>query len=288
VNQPSIVKHTHQPFFQQHYRSTVQVARQHWSFMLGGRLDVPLMLSFDDLLTLPATSITSVVACIGNLPGGACMGQADWQGVALATLLREVRVDPAARHAHLYAADGYTTSITLDNLRASMLVYGMNDAPLSPEHGYPVRLIAPGLYGHKMPKWLQAIILADEPLAGLWERRGWSASGQVQTTSAFIRPNDGDHIDGPTLLQGVAYAGDRSITGVEVSIEDGPWMPVAFSQAAPHAWAHWSIEWTPPARGNYALRVQATDSAGFTQPEGAPPRPFPVGTAAQHTIIVHA
>lgn len=284
TNQPLI----RTAFFQQQYRPTPHLNAGYWSFMLGGMVDVPLLLSYADLRAFPEVETDCVIACIGNPPGGPYIGQARWNGVAMQNILDEVTIRPQAQYAHLFAADGYTTFIELDALKRSILVHGMNGAPLPPAHGYPVRLVMPGHYGYKMPKWIQRILLTDSPAAGLWEQRGWSPSGQVQTTSRITAPAHHATLVGPTLLRGTAYAGDRAIVNVEISIDHGPWMPVPFTQPAADALAEWQIEWTAHAPGEHLIAVRATDDTGFTQPDSAETSPFPNGSSGQHSIVVYA
>lgn len=256
--------------------------------MLGGLVEIPLLLSYADLRQLPSTQLDSVIACIGNPPGGHCLGQARWQGVAMHHILAEVVLKRDARYAHLFAADGYSTSIKLERLNSASLVYGMNDGPLPPEHGYPARLVVPGLYGYKMPKWIQRIVLADTPLAGTWEQRGWGTSGRVQTTSHILYPHHQAEISGAITLRGMAYGGDHAIVKVEVSVNGGPWMPAPFTQPTPTGQAEWAVEWTPHAPGEHRITVRATDDSGFVQPDTAFTNSFPNGSSALHSIVVRA
>ena len=276
-----------QRLFRQQYRPTPSLDANYWSFMLGGLVEIPLLLSYQDLTSLPMTTVECTLACIGNPPGGPSVGQARWDGMALSTLLDEMRLLPEARYAHLHAADGYATSIHLAHLQRALLAYRLDDAPLPSDYGGPVRLIVPGLYGYKMPKWIQRIVLAAEPLPGLWEKRGWSPDGEVQVTSAILSPNHRQILSGEIELRGIAYAGEHAITQVEISIEDGPWMPAPFVQSTPYGWAEWSIFWTPPAPGDYRIQVRAADSAGRIQSE-TENGPFPDGAAGLHAIVVKA
>jgi hypothetical protein len=212
------------------------------------------------------------------------MASAQWTGVPLGDLLAEARAHHVAQHAHLYAADGYATSIPLEWAQRALLVYRMNNAPIPPEHGGPVRLIVPGLYGYKMPKWIQRIVLAETPLPGIWEQRGWSPVGVVQTTAGIITPQHLEATNGPVLFTGIAYAGTRAVTRVEISIENGPWTPADFVPGLPDTLTRWHALWTPPASGDYRVSARATDETGCVQPDtGAT---FPNGATAAHTIVV--
>lgn len=273
--------------FQQQFQPTPSINADYWSLMLGGAVDIPLMLSYTDLLALPQVTLDCAIACIGNPPGGQQIGQAWWQGVAVKSLLAEVTVQPDVRYSHLYAADGYSTCVSFAHFENAVLVYSMNGNTLPAEYGYPVRMIVPGLYGYKMPKWVQRIILAETPAPGLWEQRGWSGSGEVQTLSQIRSPLNEAKLQGPTTLSGIAYAGNRAITSIEISVDGSPWMPAQFTQDSPAALAQWSIEWESHAPGAHLITVRATDETGFTQSPPADAHPFPNGSSGLHSIIVH-
>lgn len=272
-------------FFLQQFQPTPLIEPAYWSFMLGGLVKRPVVLSYNDLLASPSLEQASVLTCIGNQPGGPLMASARWTGVPLRDLLAEAEVSSAAAYAHLFAADGYTTSIALDWARSALLAYRMNGEPLAREHGGPVRLIVPGLYGYKMPKWIQRVLLAEAPLQGVWERRGWSQVGIVQTTTTIARPRHLEQMPyGPVRLAGAAYAGARAVARVEISIENGPWAPVNLLHGPPGAWTRWHALWIPPAPGDYRVSARATDETGAVQPDSGPV--FPNGTAAAHTMVV--
>lgn len=271
-------------FFRQQIRPTPGINRDYWSLMLGGLVTAPVMLSYADLLEHPPAEQACVLACIGNQAGGPLVASGRWRGVPLRALLAEAGVSGAARHAHLHAADGYATSIPLEWAQSALLAYHLNDAPVPPEHGGPARLIVPGLYGYKMPKWIQRVILAQDPLPGPWEQRGWSAVGAIQTITAIHTPRNLEPVRGPVRLTGIAYAGSRAVTCVEVSIENGPWTPVERLAGPPGAWVRWHALWTPPAPGDYRLSARAGDETGSAQPEAG--AAFPNGSAAAHTIVM--
>jgi Oxidoreductase molybdopterin binding domain/Mo-co oxidoreductase dimerisation domain len=273
-------------FFRQQIRQTPSINAAYWSFTLRGLVDLPLFLSYNDLLAMPSVETLCTIACIGSPADASLIGNAVWQGVTFQTLLDELTVQPATRYANFFATDGYATSIPFDKLPGALLVYGMNGEMLPQEHGFPARLIVPGLYGYKMPKWIQRVELAADPVIGVWEKRGWSAVGEVQTTSAILSPRHLETMSGAITFSGIAYAGNRPITNVEISIDDGPWMPVPFQQEDRGHWAQWSIDWRPYMPGDYGVRVRATDGTGFTQPGETPI--FPNGSTTIHSIIVRA
>ena len=271
-------------FFRQNIRPIPTLNAAYWSFSVGGLVRHPLVWSYGDVLALPSVEVPCAIACIGNKPGGEWIGNAVWQGTPLPALLDELAILPGARYARLLAADHYRTSVPLERLQGALLVYGMNGETLPPEHGFPARLIVPGLYGYKMPKWIERIELTDTPAGGVWEQRGWSAEGIVQTTSAILSPRSKETVRGTVRFSGMAYAGERTIVAVELSIDGAPWMPAPFTPAVDVGWTSWRIEWTPPGPGDYQARVRATDSDGLTQPEiGAA---FPNGASGQHAIVI--
>ncbi len=186
----------------------------------------------------------------------------------MSALLSELESDPAVRFARLHASDGYTAVLPLDQLSACLLAYEIDSAPLPLEHGFPARLIAPGLGGYKMPKWINRIDLTASPDGGFWEARGASLDGAAAVTAAILshdlQPN------GARRLTGVAYAGARAVQSVSVSVDGGGWMPVDFTPAEPGALTHWQIAWTPPGAGDYQLRVRASDGS----------------TSAEHALVI--
>jgi DMSO/TMAO reductase YedYZ molybdopterin-dependent catalytic subunit len=253
-----------------------------------------MALTLDAIRALPAMHDSRVLACISNPAGGALVGNVKVSGADAAYLWPRLDIQPNATHARLEAADGYSTGVTLETLTQPgvMLAYAMNDAPLTIEHGYPLRVLIPGLYGQKMPRWITRLTFLDEPYLGFWERRGYSDAAAMLTTSMIHSPHDGSELPAntPIHLQGVAYGGKRSITHVEVQIDDGGWLEAQIiTPSSPLAWTTWHLDWRTPARGQVRIGVRATDAAGFTQTEDADHRlsAGPHGTNAIHRITVY-
>ncbi|MBZ0285070.1 MAG: molybdopterin-dependent oxidoreductase [Anaerolineae bacterium] len=271
-------------FFRQQMRPITPTDPQMWSVAINGLVQKPLLLTYDDLLAHPSVEIPCTVACIGSTIRSPLIGHALWRGIPVKDLLAQLDVMPEATHAQFTATDGYTTYVKLDDLADALLVYAMNGETLPHEHGFPVRLIVPGLYGYKMPKWIQRIEFTSAPYPGFWESRGWSTTGVVQTSAMIFAPRNLETVSGIVSLNGTAYAGERQITQIEISVDDGPWMPIAFKPAEPHSWTPWQIDWMPPTPGDYLFKVRATDSNGFTQPDSAPA--FPDGSNAVQSVVV--
>ncbi len=247
-------------FFTQPVRHIPEINADYWSLMLAGALDIPLLLSYQDLLALPQTEISCTMACGGHQPGGDMIGHARWHGVRFGEILQAVHIRPQAAYARFYAADGYVTSLPLAKTADLLIAHHMNAAPLSPEHGFPARLIAPGRYGYKMPRWLRRIELAEYPANSYWEKRGWPQTGAAQTTVSITSPTQ--HTPAQAVeISGFAYGGNQPLTAIEVSIDDGPWMPVTFQAPAPLSWAPWSIHWFAASPGSYQVAARAINTA---------------------------
>jgi DMSO/TMAO reductase YedYZ molybdopterin-dependent catalytic subunit len=271
-------------FYRQHLNNIPQITPVYWMMRLYGLVEKPLAFSYDDLLAMPSIEQTCTLACVGSSARTPMIGNARWKGVPLSHLLEQITISPTARYAQLHAADGYTTYLEVDILDTGMLAYQMNGEALPPEHGYPVRLIVPGLYGYKMPKWIQRIEFTDQPMPGSWEKRGWSPTGEVQTTSAIFSPRHLENISGTVQLAGIAYAGQNTVERVEISVNDATWMPVNIIPAPANQWTRWQIDWMPPTPGDYLIRVRASDNTGFIQT--ADVSAFPNGPTALHQIVV--
>jgi len=248
----------HETLFQQRIGALPTVHTDFWSFSIGGAVQHPLILSYADVVALPHIEMTCALACAAHKPDSRpLIGQARWRGVPMQALLSEVEIAPQAEHAHITAADGFSSSLPLDLLAQTLLVTDMDDAPLPLEHGAPARLILPGHAGYKMPKWVQRISLSADPQPGFWEARGWSETGTAPLIAYFSTPEHLQPVSGTVVLAGKAYAGSRAVARVEISVDGGPWMPVDVAPSAPFCQTTWQIAWTPPAPGDYLLRVRA-------------------------------
>ena len=184
---------------------------------------------------------------------------------------------------------GFPTEWALDPAREPMIALGMNGAPLPAEHGYPARLIVPGLYGYvSATKWLSEIELTTrEAFDAYWIPLGWAKDGPILTQSRIDSPADGRDITaGPTWIDGVAWAPDRGIEKVEVRIDQGPWQPAMLSRAISEAtWVQWALRWSATP-GSHTIEVRAIDGTGTTQTADRTD-PAPSGARGHHTIQVN-
>lgn len=264
---------------------------------VGGLVRRPLALSLGDLGRLPADTVLATLACISNEVGGPLIGTAFWRGVPLRRLLAEADPRPAARTLVAHCADGYWETLPTAVLDAepAWLAYEMNGAPLPRGHGFPVRLLLPARYGLKSAKWVVRIELSDEPERSYWTRRGgWDGAAFVRTSSQILVPRPFGAVprEGVTVA-GVAHAGARGISGVELSADGRrTWHPAAVEPAAsPVAWVRFRWRWRPDretavAEGRHVLQVRAVDGQGTPQIETDQP-PFPSGATGLHGVLVH-
>ena len=228
---------------------------------------------------LPSISMYATLACISNPVGGDWMGNAKWTGVPLSALLQEAGVGNRTRDVVFHAADGYTVSIPFERAMQPFcfLAYEMNGAPLTSSHGFPLRLIVPGIYGMKNVKWITAIELVDYDYRGFWQKRGWDDVARYKLVSRIDIAKDG-------FVAGVAFAGDRGVDSVQVKIGDEPWRDAELHPAlSPITWVLWSLkEGKPDVKGKGVMvRMKASDGElQIAQP--APP--FPEGSSGLHTV----
>jgi hypothetical protein len=229
--------------------------------------------------------------CISNNVGGDLMSTGGFKGVSLRALVAMAGPQASGTWAAFKARDGYAESIPLsliDGAPEILVAYELDDAPLPMSHGFPARMLIPGHYGMKGPKWLDSITVVDHESGGYWEQQGWDHNAVVKTTARFDVPAEGDIVKlGPIQLAGVAFAGTRGISKVEYSTDAGrTWSPAPFSPPlGPLTWVLWSATWTPGGEGAYDLRVRATDSAGALQTSQTAPS-YPGGASGYHTVHV--
>ena len=271
-------------FYRQQLQSIPHITSVYWALRIYGLVEKTQTLNYEDLFKLPSTQLAATLSCIGGSAQNSMIGHALWTGVPLSALLEQVKPTSKATYAQFYSTDGYTTYLETEKLSEAILAYQMNGESLPREHGYPVRLIVPGLYGYKMPKWIQRIEFTDTPQPGFWEKRGWSTTGEVQTMSTILSPHHQETIQGNVQISGVAYAGKNSIEKIEISINDAPWMPIPFNISISNTWTPWQVDWKPPTPGDYLIKVRAHDNQGFSQPDRAPA--FPNGPTAIQSIVV--
>ena len=246
-----------------------QVTAEEWTLSFDGMVLRPFTISYAELLEMPMVERDITIMCVSNPIGGDLIGTARWLGTPLLPLLERAGIEPGADQLFSTSVDGWTCSTPLDGLaeREPLLAIGMNGEPLPIEHGFPVRMIIPGLYGFiSATKWvtrISATTYAQDP--AYWTVRGWATDAPVLTGSRIDLPQ-GSVTVGQTAIGGVAWAMDGDgISRVEVSIDDGPWRDAQLAdQPTPRTWRQWWLEWeaTP---GRHTIAVRATNGLGETQ-----------------------
>ncbi|WP_408907305.1 sulfite oxidase [Streptomyces cavernicola] len=253
-------------------------------------------LTFDDLLKMPLVERTITLNCVSNEVGGPYIGNARWIGVPLARLLRQYGVRPPseggpADQLVARSVDGMTIGTPVEDImdgRDAMLAVGMNGDPLPFVHGFPVRMLVPGLYGYVSAcKWIQDIELTTfDAYDTYWVKRDWAQRAPVKTQSRIDTPKPfARPAAGTVMIAGVAWAQRRGITKVEVRVDDGPWKEARLAaEDTRDTWRQWSYEWTA-AKGSHTLTVRATDGTGETQTEKRT-RTIPDGASGWHSVVV--
>jgi DMSO/TMAO reductase YedYZ molybdopterin-dependent catalytic subunit len=268
-----------------------QVNPDTWRLRVHGRIRNAYTLSYAELLRRPMVERFVTLCCVSNEVGGDLVGNARWLGVPLAELLAEAEPEEGADQVVSRSVDGWTcgtpTAVLRDG-RDALLAVGMNGQPLPVEHGFPARLVVPGLYGYvSATKWLAELELSSfADFDAYWVRGGWAREAPVKTQSRIDVPRSQSRVRaGRVTVAGVAWAQHRGIQRVEVQVDDGPWRAASLA-AVPSVdtWRQWSLPWDATA-GRHRLRVRATDRTGATQ---TPVRaePFPDGATGWHTITV--
>lgn len=268
------------------------VGLQEWSLKVSGQVEHPYTLSYQNLLALPMQKQYESMECISNEVGGSYMSSALWEGVRLSDLLERAGVKPGATKIVLHAYDDYADSIHLSKALepTTLVAVRMNNATLPEGHGYPARVLVPGIYGMKHVKWLTQIEVVNYDFQGYWQQRGWSDPAPVRLNSRIDTPLDGTRVLArrPNYIAGVAFSGNQGISEVDVSLDAGKtWQRATLKRPLSQlTWVLWELPWQPKP-GNYIVVVRAIDLQGNVQDprqEGT----LPDGASGYHSITVTA
>ncbi|MEQ4566896.1 molybdopterin-dependent oxidoreductase [Paenarthrobacter sp. CAP02] len=271
--------------------SVPEINVKDWSLRVHGMVEQEVTLTFQDLLDADLIESHVTLTCVSNPVGGKLAGNAKWLGFPIREVLKRAKPKEGADMVLSKSIDGFSASTPLDVLqddRDAMLAIGMNGEPLPVEHGYPVRMVVPGLYGFvSATKWvvdLEVTRFADSK--AYWTERGWSERGPIKTMARVDVPKSfAKFPPGKVAVGGTAWAQTRGITKVEVQIDDGEWVEATLStEASTVTWRQWSYEWdaTP---GIHYVKARATDGTGETQTEKRAD-PVPDGASGWPSVMV--
>ncbi len=243
-----------------------------WQLRIHGAVDKEITLTYADLVAMPSIERMVTLTCVSNEVGGNLAGNARWQGVRISDVLKSAGPRSGADCVLSTSIDGFTVTTPLEALtddRDAMLAFGMNGEALPVEHGFPVRMVVPGLYGYvSATKWvvdLNVTTFAEQ--SAYWTDRGWSAQAPIKTASRIDVPAGFAQVTkGKVAVAGVAWAQHRGITGVQVQVDDGPWQDATLSgEVSTDTWRQWSYAWDATNTGPHTLRCRATDGTGAVQ-----------------------
>ncbi|TCM47105.1 molybdopterin-dependent oxidoreductase [Kribbella sp. VKM Ac-2568] len=268
-----------------------KVDPRNWELRIHGLVDRELRLNFADLLGRRLIERDITLTCVSNEVGGPYVGNARWIGVPIAEILREAGVRDGADAVKSTSVDGLTIGTPLKALtdgRDAIFAVGMNGEPLPFEHGFPVRMVVPGLYGYvSATKWIVDFeVTKFSDFSAYWTDRGWSVEAPIKTSSRIDVPKGFARIKaGPAVAAGVAWAQHRGIAKVEVQVDDGDWQPATLAaEDTIDTWRQWTFRWNATP-GNHRLTVRATDGDGQVQTtDRAAPRPN--GSSGLHNTVV--
>jgi DMSO/TMAO reductase YedYZ molybdopterin-dependent catalytic subunit len=262
-----------------------------YQLVVRGMVDRELTLTYDDLRAMPFVEAWITLCCVSNQVGGDLISNGRWGGVRVRYVLERAGIQPGADAVKSRSDDGWTCGTPLSVLtddRNALLALTLNGEPLTPEHGFPVRMVVPGLYGYvSATKWLRSIeVTRFSDFHAFWTDRGWSAKGPVKTQSRIDVPSDGAHRPtGVVQVAGIAWAQRRGIKRVEVRVDGGRWQQARLAaDPSIDTWVQWSYDWTA-SRGEHTVAVRATDGDGVPQTGKVAP-PAPDGATGYHTIMV--
>jgi len=254
-------------------------------------VDHPFEVSYAELESMPQEEVDITLSCVSNQVGGTLAGNARWQGVALADLLRRAGVRQGATQVVGRSVDGWTAGFPTEAVwdgRPALVAVGMNGRTLPLAHGFPARLVVAGIYGYvSATKWLAQIDLTTlEAFDAYWVPRGWSKVAPVKTQSRIDVPRDGRTVPaGRRSIAGVAWDPNQGVSGVEVSVDDGPWLGCTLAEELSAAtWRQWRYDWDA-APGRHRIAVRAIDGKGVAQ-TAERRRPRPDGATGHHSIAV--
>jgi len=263
-----------------------------WRLTVDGQVDNPFTLTYQELLGQPMKQQYESLMCISNEVGGQYMSNALWEGIPLMDLLQRAGVKAGATKIVFHAYDDYTDSIHLTKALepTTLLAVRMNSTTLPQEHGFPARMLVPGIYGMKHCKWVTRIEVVNYDFQGYWQQRGWSDPAPVRLTTRIDTPLDGSTVTAnrTTYIAGVAFSGNKGISEVDVSTDSAQsWQRATLKRPLSGlTWVLWELAWQPPQAGTYIVTARAIDLEGNVQDPTEEP-PLPNGSSGYHSITIN-
>jgi DMSO/TMAO reductase YedYZ molybdopterin-dependent catalytic subunit len=275
-----------------------------WRLVVKGLVNTPLTITYEQLRSMASMPQIATLECVSNKIANDFIGTAIWNGIKLKSVLDQAGLKPNAKYIVFRCADGYDVGIPLDRglQEGSILAYGMNGETLNAKHGFPARAIIPGLYGMMNPKWITEIEVIDRVYEGYWQKKGWANNARYNTHSYIVIPGNApirkifrnlgsvNAIVGEQIpIAGVAFAGDRGISTIQVSSDGGAtWKDARVKNPlSPYSWVIWTTELDVTSGRDYKIVVRAIDRTGKIQ-TGEVREPFPSGATGYHTVEVQA
>ena len=275
-----------------------------WRLVVKGLVNTPLTITYEQLRSMASIPQIATLECVSNKIANDFIGTAIWNGIKLKSVLDQAGLKPNAKYIVFRCADGYDVGIPLDRglQEGSILAYGMNGETLNAKHGFPIRAIIPGLYGMMNPKWITEIEVIDRVYEGYWQKKGWANNARYNTHSYIVIPGNApirkifrnlgsvNAIVGEQIpVAGVAFAGDRGISTIQVSSDGGAtWKDARVKNPlSPYSWVIWTTELDVTSGRDYKIVVRAIDKTGKIQ-TGEVREPFPSGATGYHTVEVQA
>jgi DMSO/TMAO reductase YedYZ molybdopterin-dependent catalytic subunit len=273
-----------------------------WRLNIKGLVNNPLVMNYNEIKRMNSIEQHATLSCVSNKLGGDLVSTALWKGVRLRDILAKAQVKPGVKYIVFRCYDGYDVGIPIESglMDGTILAYNMNNNPLPNDHGYPLRAIVPGFYGMMNPKWITEIELVDSTYEGFWQRKGWTNNRNDNIYSSIVTMgsqdirnrfphlvNDNLTIGKTTQIAGVAYAGDRGISKIEVSTDRGKtWKSTIIKDPlSKYTWVLWTSKFTPKVNGDYNIVVRATDKTGKVQTSDFAD-PFPNGASGYDMVNV--
>jgi DMSO/TMAO reductase YedYZ molybdopterin-dependent catalytic subunit len=275
-----------------------------WRLSVKGLVNKSTTITYEELKSMPSIEEVATLGCVSNKIGAEFMSNAVWKGIRLKDLLERAEIKPTAKYIVFRCADGYDVGIPLESglQDGSILAYQMNGSALTAEHGYPVRAIIPGWYGMMNPKWITEIELVDHVYEGYWQKKGWTNKGLDAIYSSIVLPGNAPirqrfrnleplniTVGQSIPIAGIAFAGNRGISKVEVSTDGGnTWkQAVIKNPLSQYAWVLWATEFNIRSKGDYKILVRAIDKTGRAETSEIR-NPFPNGATGYHMINIQA